>query len=66
MADLISRPYRPDPTQCCDLCVWGTGEHERWCPRKLWTPEEFTRLYLNGPDDFRLDVEIVIQEGRKS
>lgn len=31
MADIHSNPYRPDPEQCCERCVFGTGEHADWC-----------------------------------
>lgn len=26
-ADLMSRPYRPNPNLCCEACVFGRGEH---------------------------------------
>jgi hypothetical protein len=31
MTDLNSRPFRPDPQQCCDRCVFGGGQHADWC-----------------------------------
>lgn len=31
MADLQSRPYQPDESQCCEACVFGRGEHAEWC-----------------------------------
>lgn len=31
MTDLISRPFAPDPTQCCERCVFGRGRHAEWC-----------------------------------
>ena len=68
MSDLISRPYRPDPTQCCSACVFQSGAHADWCPQITGCEiphAEFVRRCLNGPDDFRRDVEIVIREGRK-
>lgn len=35
MSDLTSRPYHPDPKQCCEACVFGGTLHEAWCPRSL-------------------------------
>ena len=32
MADLMSRPYQPNPDYCCEACVFGRGEHAEWCP----------------------------------
>lgn len=32
MADIQSRPY--NPAQCCELCVFGRGEHAKWCVAK--------------------------------
>jgi DNA gyrase inhibitor GyrI len=32
MADLQSRPYKPDPAACCEACVFGRGKHAEWCP----------------------------------
>jgi hypothetical protein len=26
-----SNPYRPDPAQCCEACVFGSGVHAEWC-----------------------------------
>jgi hypothetical protein len=26
-----SNPYHPDPEKCCEACVFGSGEHARWC-----------------------------------
>lgn len=26
-----SNPYRPDPAQCCEACVFGSGEHAEHC-----------------------------------
>lgn len=26
-----SNPYRPDPAQCCEACVFGSGEHAEFC-----------------------------------
>lgn len=40
MSDLQSRPFRPNPEQCCEACVFGSGVHEPWCP------QETCRLYL--------------------
>ncbi len=33
MTDLNSRPFRPDPQQCCEACVFGKGEHSEFCER---------------------------------
>jgi hypothetical protein len=32
MSEIASRVYRPDPKQCCELCIFGRGAHARWCP----------------------------------
>ena len=32
MPDLTSRPYHPDPKECCERCVFGCGQHAEWCP----------------------------------
>lgn len=29
--ELVSRPYQPDPAQCCEACVFGMGHHAKWC-----------------------------------
>lgn len=26
-----SNPYHPNPAQCCERCVFGSGEHAAWC-----------------------------------
>ena len=26
-----SNPYKPNPQQCCEACVFGRGEHAEWC-----------------------------------
>jgi len=26
-----SNPYRQDPAQCCEACVFGSGKHAEWC-----------------------------------
>lgn len=31
MSEIVSRPYQPDPKQCCEACVWGRGPHAEWC-----------------------------------
>ncbi len=31
MADLQSRPYKPNPQLCCEACAFGRGEHAEWC-----------------------------------
>lgn len=31
MSDITSRPYHPDPAQCCEACAFGRGEHAEWC-----------------------------------
>lgn len=31
MADLQSRPFRPDPQKCCERCCFGRGSHAAWC-----------------------------------
>jgi hypothetical protein len=30
-AELISRPYEPNPEHCCEACVFGRGDHAEWC-----------------------------------
>lgn len=29
MSEITSRPYHP--SQCCEKCVFGRGEHAEWC-----------------------------------
>lgn len=31
MTDLVSRVYKPDPSMCCEACVFGRGEHSEFC-----------------------------------
>jgi hypothetical protein len=38
MADLVSRPYAPDPERCCQACVFGRGEHAEWCAARKMEP----------------------------
>ena len=33
MAEITSRPYKPDAKQCCEACAFGRGEHAAWCER---------------------------------
>ena len=35
MAELVSRPYNPDPEYCCEACVFGRGEHAEWCEKRV-------------------------------
>ena len=38
MSDLQSRPYKPDPEQCCEACAFGRGKHAAWCQKEtVWT-----------------------------
>lgn len=37
-SDLQSRPYRPDPQQCCEACAFGRGEHAEWCEARVVDP----------------------------
>ena len=34
MGDITSRPYRPNPDVTCERCVFGSGEHAKWCSRR--------------------------------
>lgn len=34
MSEIQSKPYQPDPRQCCERCVFGTGMHRWWCPER--------------------------------
>lgn len=49
MGDLQSRPFKPDPSKCCEGCVFG-GTHAEWCavtPQKGAYPKrEYFRGYL--------------------
>lgn len=73
MSDIVSRPYRPDPQQCCEACCFGGFKHALFCEAKSFdlrdfyyrTEKEFARASLNGPDDFRRDIDTVIREGKK-
>jgi len=31
MADVQSKPYKPDAKMCCEACVFGRGPHAWWC-----------------------------------
>lgn len=33
MADLQSRPYKPNPDVCCEACVFKGGPHALWCEK---------------------------------
>jgi hypothetical protein len=35
VADITSRPYRPEPGGCCEACCFGGGEHAEWCSRVM-------------------------------
>lgn len=46
-----SNPYRPDPAQCCEACVFGRGVHADFC--KGWVikrapAEEYCQLDLRS------------------
>jgi hypothetical protein len=43
MPDITSRPYRPDMKQACECCVFGTGEHAKWC---CYSVEALPKLYM--------------------
>lgn len=53
MADLMSRPYKPDPAACCEACVFGRGEHAEWCRERIRM--ELRRLFPCGLPPFDLD-----------
>jgi len=39
-----SNPYQPNPDQCCEACVFGTGEHAKWCAsHPVLTPQKLTQ-----------------------
>lgn len=40
-----SNPYRPDPAQCCEACVFGKGQHAFWCKEDPWMVYIDTSLY---------------------
>ena len=45
-ADIVSRLYKPDAERCCEVCVFGRGEHADWCEkraRQIQKIEEFVR-----------------------
>ncbi len=46
MDTLQSRPYRADPGQCCEACVFGSGKHAEYCEASL-TPE-YDALFLEA------------------
>lgn len=31
MAEIQSRPFKPDAEMCCEACVFGRGEHAEFC-----------------------------------
>jgi hypothetical protein len=33
-------PHYPNPDQCCERCVFGTGNHSTWCPQMRWMKEQ--------------------------
>ena len=35
-----SNPYHPNAEMCCEACVFGRGEHARWCERRAGTGAE--------------------------
>jgi hypothetical protein len=39
-SELQSRPYHPAATQCCEKCVFGSGEHAPFCAAGV-TREDF-------------------------
>ncbi len=39
MENIKSRPYNVDPNKACEKCVFGTGQHEHWCPYSVWVRE---------------------------
>lgn len=28
---IVSRPYAPSRSMCCEKCTFGSGEHAKWC-----------------------------------
>lgn len=46
---LQSRPYLPQPGQCCEKCVFGRGAHSEFCEvGKAWhdtLAREFRKLW---------------------
>jgi hypothetical protein len=38
-----SNPYHPDPKQCCEACVFRTGEHAAFCEAQPLTGEQALR-----------------------
>jgi hypothetical protein len=51
-SEIVSRVYQPDPAKCCERCVFGTGEHAKWCPvGVLEFPGKRGRRKLPPPPD---------------
>ncbi len=61
-ADLMSRVYQPDPTRCCEACVFGRGDHARWCSQN-WTPEDWICAACRAKDPAYADAEQVSSSG---
>lgn len=46
-----SNPYKPNPQQCCEACVFGTGKHAEWCQ----SPGVLTKeMLFEALEDFEL------------
>ena len=44
MAEIVSKPFRPNPEVVCERCVFGHGEHAGWCKKREPTAEERSAL----------------------
>ena len=47
-----SNPYKPNPEQCCEACVFGAAKHAEWCqhgrPALFFHPYSEVGRYLKS------------------
>ena len=53
-ADLVSRPYKPDASKCCDACVFGAAKHAPWCTE--WEGYDFSTLSMDDLQEMLRDA----------
>jgi hypothetical protein len=50
MADIVSRPYRPNSDMCCPGCIWPREPHSPWCPKAFCACAEYRTIHASADE----------------
>jgi hypothetical protein len=62
MIEFTSRPYRPDPSKCCERCCFNSGRHAEFCKPRSWS-ESMKRWREEDPEGFSEMYECDVKAG---